>query len=319
MFAICIESSHKRGLGHLFRAINFIQYLEKMKEKYIVFLNQDKKSMEILELEHIQYELVNLSDYESNWEYKLIEKYGIDIWVNDRLDTDIRTAENVKKGKIKLYTIDDGGTGAALAEANFASLVFDQDIKLEGKQVFRGTDYLILNREIDKYKRIRKSRDKIVISMGGSDTYGVTRKVMEILKSADVLATIILGPGSKIDELSCVADGNFEIKRNISSLVKEFFSYDLAITGGGITCIEANAAGLPCIIIANELHEIQIGKYMEHLGSSVFAGYYQNIDYKVFNRKLDLQKMSLAGLNKVKTDGADRIYNIIKGGGNDGR
>ena len=34
MFAICIESSHSKGMGHLFRMLNFAKYLKKKGEEF---------------------------------------------------------------------------------------------------------------------------------------------------------------------------------------------------------------------------------------------------------------------------------------------
>ena len=44
MFAICIEASHNKGLGHLFRMLNFIQELEKNDEQFIFIVNKNDKA-----------------------------------------------------------------------------------------------------------------------------------------------------------------------------------------------------------------------------------------------------------------------------------
>jgi len=312
MFGICIESSHQRGMGHLFRVLNLIEYLKEKKQNYVIFINNDKNAVFIIKEKNIPHEIVNLSDFQSDWESVLINKYNIDLWINDRLDTDIKHSQNVVKNNIKLVTFDDRGTGAKLADINIAALSFNNSEELKGKKILTGIKYLILNKEIEKYKRIRTKTERILVTLGGSDTYGVTLKVVEILKNLDKSATIITGPSFQHKkELENIIDDRFIIKKTVTSLIEEFYNYDIAVTGGGITPFEANATGLPCIIIASEIHEIQTAQYLEKLGSSVFAGYHENIDIKLFNQNYDIEKLSKIGLKTIKTDGVENIYNTI--------
>lgn len=327
MFAICIESSHKRGMGHLFRAINLIGYIQKKEEEAILFLNEDAPSLAVLEEQNIPYRMVDLEDKVSGWEAALIREYGITVWLNDRMDTKRETADHVKKTGIPLFSIDDLGEGAALCDGNFASLVFENQNHIPGKKVYVGVDYLILNPEIAKHQRRRKKLEKILVTLGGSDTYGVTPKVVMWLKEFlttqekslhnKILVSVLLGPGAKIGkevEALVENDSHFQILKNVSSLISLFGQFDLAITGGGVTGFEANASGLPCVVIANEKHEIQIGKYLQSLGGSLFAGYYQDMDLSKVRELTDkeLEKMSALGMEKISLLGAERIYRIMK-------
>ena len=161
---------------------------------------------------------------------------------------------------------------------------------------------------------MRSSRSKIVVTLGGSDTYGVTIAVVRLLKAAGRCATIIVGPGFEHNtELQLELDNNFILKRNVPSLIEEFSHHSLAITGGGITPFEANASGLPCIIIANENFEIPIGIGMAGLGGSIYAGHYSCIDQFVFSKDLPLERMSEIALEHFDLNGADRIIRQIEG------
>lgn len=313
MFAICIEGSHQRGMGHVFRAIQFVEYLKRRNEPYIILVNNDKISKDILINANMPFEVVNLLDYDSNWEKAIIRKYNVTIWFNDRMSTDIRHSKHIKAEGIKLITMDDQGTGAEIADINFGGMSIGTALK--GREVFLGTEYLILNTEIEQYRRIRNEVNKIVVTLGGSDTYGVTIKVVKILKDIGKAATIIIGPNFKHEEdLTKVINEKFKVKRNVPSLIKEFSQYDLAITGGGVTPFEANAMGLPCIIIANELHEIPIGEYLEKLGGAIFAGYYKEIREEIFSEELDIEKMSRKALSQITLNGTENIYNLIMKG-----
>lgn len=312
---LCVESSHAKGMGHLLRVINIIGLLRKRKRKFLVVINNDKKSIQILRKRKIPFKIADLNNVKSGWESGLIEKYGAGLWINDRLDTKINHAKNVKNTGIKLVTLDDHGPGSQLADINFGGLPFNFNSKLKGKNRYKGLKYLVLNKEIKDYRRLRDKIRRVVISFGGSDTYGVTVKAVKILKNRGIAADVIVGPGFKhFKELKRAAGKDLSIKHYVPSLMKEFYNYDLAVTGGGITPFEANAAGLPCVIIANELNEIPNAKYLERLGSSIFAGYHKNISGKAFDlisKKGNIKKMSRKGMKHIPINGAYNIFKVI--------
>ena len=108
--------------------------------------------------------------------------------------------------------------------------------------------------------------------------------------------------------MEIVTDDN-HVFQNVPSLIKKLSEYDLAITGGGVTCLEAAALGMPCIIVANELMEVDTALYLENLGTAIFAGYHMQIaDEKFDVIKLEIEKMSRAGLQSVSLYGAQNIY-----------
>ena len=314
MIAICIEASHARGLGHLFKAVHFARLLSEKNEPFLILANDDPTAAALLKGHGLTFRSVPLTDTESDWESGIIREYGVSVWLNDRLDTDRRHAEKVKRHDVKLVTVDDRGTGAALADLHFAPLVFSGAGALGGKRVLTGHKYLILSEEIDLYKRVRDQISSIVVTLGGSDTYGVTLRVVKILKSLGRGGTIVTGPSFRHQrELAQLLDQNFTVKSGVPSLIEEFSRHDLAVTGGGVTPFEANAAGLPCIVVANEEHEIEIGRHLAQLGSSVFAGHHSRIDTTVFAAKLDLPAMSRAGMRQIAGQGAQEIYREITG------
>ncbi len=255
---------------------------------------------------------MKLEDTASVWETECIKKYGITTWVNDRLATDIKHSENVKRNRIRLIVFDDTGNGAELADINFAGLPSNFDNELKGKKVFKGLEYLILNKESDKFKRERKKVEKIIVTMGGSDTYGVTLEVMKILKAKGIKAGVVVGPCfSNMRELKKMITDDHSIIYKPASLIKIFYGYDLAVTGGGVTPFEANASGLPCIIIASEDHEIKNGIFLDKLGSSFFAGSRESMKMNFDFKKLPIETMSKNGMEQITTRGLNNIYDRI--------
>ncbi len=313
MFGICIEASHNKGMGHLFRMLNFAEYLRTKNEDFIFLINDNEKTKNILQDMNVDFEIVNLEDYDTNWESELIEKYNINYWINDRLETDINHSQNILKNSCKLITFDDLGSGAKLSNINVCGLFFNQK-NIEANRVLKGIEYLILNNEINIFKRERKNIKKILVTLGGSDTYGVTIKVLKLLKKYNIEASIHIGPSFEhMDELKQELTKGFELISFIPSLIEEFAKYDLAITGGGVTPFEANASGLPCLIIANELFEVSNGEFLDSNYSSKFLGYYESINEDVFKNifELDVNEMSKQGLLSLNTKAIEKIYKEI--------
>jgi len=315
MFGICLESSQSKGMGHLFRMLNFAKYLKQENKKFLFIINDNNKTKDILKSNQISFEVVDLKDSDTNWEVEIIEKYNISYWINDRLDTDEKHTSNIKKKAVKLITFDDLGSGANLSDINICGLSFYKD-KLNGKKILKGIEYLILSDEINKYRKNRNVINNILLTLGGSDTYGVTIKVLKLLKKYNIKANIHIGPSFVYHkelkkELTC----DYKIITFVPSLIDEFSKYDLAITGGGITPFEANASGLPCLIIANEIFEIQNGKFLDSINSSKFIGYYKEIDESILNHldDLNISSMSQNGMKNLDTKAVEKIFmEIIK-------
>lgn len=311
MFIICIESSHERGMGHFYRALNILVYLKEVNEQALIIVNNDQVSTRILAEKGIRYEIVDYGDTSSNWERDIIRKYQADVWVLDKFKTGKELAEHVKDEGVILAAIDDRGEGAELVDLHFCSMLFHN---LRGRHVYSGKDYLILNPEIAQYRRIRTKLEKILVTLGGSDTYGVTVDAVKILNKYGYYADIVIGPNFQHKELlKQEITSQFTVYETVPSLIQKFYEYDLAITGGGVTCFEANASGLPCIIVANELHEIEIGEYLAGFHGARFAGYYKEIEEsKLDISTINVEEMSKAALQAVSLNGMSTIYRIIR-------
>ena len=68
MFAICLESSHVKGMGHLFRMLNFSKFLKEKKQKYIFVVNNNENLKSILVSNSVSFQAVDFKDLKSNWE-----------------------------------------------------------------------------------------------------------------------------------------------------------------------------------------------------------------------------------------------------------
>lgn len=311
MYILCLKASHAMGMGHLFRMLNLHQALQrKDMRSMFVLVDSDPSASQWLAERGIPHELVDSTL--SGWECMIADKHRPHCWINDRLNTDATHAKKINALGIELVTFDDMGTGASYADINVAALAEARGETPEGRIVLEGMDYLILSPEINHFRYQRHSGERLIVNLGGSDTYGMTIMVLEYLMASSRAATVILGPGFMYeDALSEVTNHKIIIKRSVPSLMAEFFQHDIAITGGGITAFEAVASGLPTLTIANELHEIGHCEYLEKMGCSHYAGYRNTADINLLGKLKNISEMSLHGMNKIGLDAADKIINKL--------
>lgn len=296
--------------------MNFSDLLQRENEDHFFVINDNEEVKKVLSEKSLDYIVVDYDNALEGWEADIVSDRSVGLWIDDRLDTGYSHSEALVQKGVKLATFDDCGEGATLADLNISALNFN-DCSLKGKRVLKGLEYLVLNEQVNNYKRLRNDKLKVMVTFGGSDTYGVTLQVVEIIKEIGLEATIYVGPSFKHqDELEQLVDNRFRILRNTPSLVGEMIKYDLAITGGGITPFEANATGLPCLTISSEDHEIQICKYLDDLGASAYLGHRGNISaqgLKATLSNMDVEKMSKIGMDRITTVGASNVWKEIKG------
>lgn len=307
MYIFCLKTSHAMGMGHFFRMLNLRQALVSSGASILfVLLGEHEPAQHWLETEGIDYEVAD--ETLSGWESWLIKRYQPLVWVNDRLNTEAGHVAALQAEHIKVVTFDDCGSGALLADLHVSALGLARGEQPAGKIVLHGLDYLILPQELMRYRRQRHSDGKLVVCLGGSDTYGMTIKVAAWLAEQRRAATLVLGPGFMHEmALLKVMTDMMTIKRAPESLMEEFYQHDLAITGGGLTAFEAAAAGLPTLTIANEQHEIGHCRYLQDMGCSVYLGYRDEADMTRLDKSLDVEAMSHAGLALMTLHGSENI------------
>ena len=314
MYALCLEATHARGLGHLFRMLNLAHALRAREEDFVFVLNDYAPARSVLARAGMPFRIAPVRQLDADWETPLIAETGTAVWIDDRLDTDARHASRVKSAGVRRVTFDDRGSGARLADLHVAALAFLQGAPLEGARVLTGIDYLILNPDIVPLRRLRRQARRWIVTLGGTDTWGATVSAVKVLAETDREVTVVLGPGFRHEaELEAVIPSRFQVKRNLPSLIEELSRHDVAVTGGGITAFEACASGLPTVVIASENFEIPVGRHLAALGCARFAGHHAAFDRTALSASIAAEAMSAAGLARVPADGLERVCREVTG------
>lgn len=313
LYIVCIESSRTRGMGHLFRSLLYAIYLKEHNIPFLFLVNDDEKSVHILKDKEIPFQIVDYSD-ETDWISPIIKDNAVTVWLQDKFETSKKFAENICKNNVLLCMIDEFGPGAELCDIHFAGMIYLAGHKVQGKEIHCGSEYVVLNDEINNYRYLRTKVESVIVSLGGSDPFGMTVEIVRELNKTDLNVEIIIGPDFAFyEQLKEVNINNYPILQNVSSLIQEFSKFDFAITGGGVTCCEANSCGIPCIIFANAPHETYTAKYMENNGGAIYAGSYEGWDKNIFSKikALSIRQLSEKGMSTFDTKAVERIFTII--------
>jgi spore coat polysaccharide biosynthesis predicted glycosyltransferase SpsG len=293
-------------MGHLFRALALAEALEARGASVHLYVNDDEGARRTLRGRGRTWKAVALTS--GGWEAERIREDRIRVWVNDRFETTADHARRVLQAGARLVTFNDCGPGAALADLHIAPVPLAEGLRPTGRRVLTGLSYLVLDPQVKVFRRVRSRLRSLVVSMGGRDTYGLTVRVAQELRARRRQATIIVGPGFAHEKALAETLGEeLIVKRSILSLAEEFSRHDLAVTAGGITPFEANAAGLPCLTVAAEPWEEQAAAMLAALGGCRYLGPRTRIDFSSLGEDLPITRMSEAALRTVPADGAERV------------
>jgi spore coat polysaccharide biosynthesis predicted glycosyltransferase SpsG len=301
-------------MGHLYRSLTLAEELSRKCGKVHFLVNDHAPSLEILGRRGFSSESVDLAPRVGGWEAETVRRLKASVWINDRLDTDAAHVGRVKATGTSVVTFDDRGSGAALSDLNVAALVFDphEVQRLQGARVLNGVEFLVLNPEIANFRRQRYHMRRMLVTLGGADTYGATLKVIRLLRDKPWQVTVLLGPAFVHHEaLAEVMPSHFEVKHGVASMAEEMARHDIAVTGGGITPFEANAAGLPCLVLANEYFEIPVGQALERMGGCRYIGQHEAINTSIFEQPIDIRCMSERAMAAVGVQGVNKVATAV--------
>ncbi|NTU42058.1 MAG: hypothetical protein HGA78_03205 [Nitrospirales bacterium] len=325
---LCIEASHQRGMGHLYRAMNLATGLLEGCADAVFVMNADEPSEEILRQRGFLYEILPSYPGPSGWEEEIISRYRPSWWINDRMDTTAGHAERVLGAGIRLATFDDHGEGGNLADFN--CLAMDLNPLHKKTNGLYGPDYIILSPRAGNLRSrayLPGNPLHLLITLGGSDTYGVTPMVLTALAGLglSLRISVVLGPNFRSHRELAQSikgiEGSVAIHQAVDDLIGLIASADMLVCGGGVTLFEAAAVGTPALMIANEPHELPVTQWFAQEGFGISAGSWKDgVEERIREGLMmmtgdreGLNRMSQRGKELVDCRGRERIIELMRG------
>lgn len=299
MLVFNIESSKKRGFGHLSRSLKIAELFKK--EKIHFFINNNFESKKILKKQKISYSILKKNKH---YICNILKNKKCKLLINDCMKLENFLVKICKKNKIPILNFDGKKKDLDKADVTINPFTFS-NIKQNKRDFFFGSKY-ILNEKKKIRRKVRKKITSILIMFGGSDTYNLTAQCINKLKFYKYKIGVICGPLTRLKRLK-----NIKVYKYPKNIFDVFYKYDLLICGGGLIPFEAAASGLPSFIISCEKHEELNANYLSKKNLSIYLGNRKKIAKMKLNFNIDLNFLSKNCLKTIKPRGRNLIKKII--------
>lgn len=208
----------------------------------------------------------------------------------------------LKGAGLRLLFIDDYGHAAHY----WADLILNQNIHAQEKlysarelyaRLLLGTRYVLLRREFQEWRgwqrQIPEVAKNILVTLGGSDPDNVTLKVIQALSTVEMdgLEVVVVAGGANPNfrELQ-TATNNFShrmrLLANVDYMSKLMAWADLALSGGGSTCLESAFMGLPSMLIILSGDQSPIAQQLGEMGVAMNLGWHNDLTSAQLGRSL---------------------------------
>jgi len=344
------DASNAIGLGHLMRCYAFAEGLPLSIIPHLVI----KESVDVKQMIDFLvskgwgiHTLPSKTTWENDAEHTarfaryvrapiIVTDLGTQDTLNHPLKLSRYHTELKKHGDAFVLSIEDTRTKIFSSDAAFIyNSVGKKDARrevLNGCVVLEDIKYFICHPRIaeagSENKIIEKKASRVVVSISGSDPFGITPKVAEALGMFpnDVIsAKIVAGTAMKETDRKLV-EKFVKDKKNIKIVrfTDKFYSMllwaDIAVLGEGLTKFESAIIGTPTLMITQFSDDTEpVIKDFLSLGSARYIG--QGAKLSSEEIFLEIQKflneyevrrlMSLAGKQSLDGRGAERIYNEV--------
>ncbi len=319
--AFRVDSSKKLGLGHVKRCVPLAKSLEE-KNISVLFITRFTETQNFLQSKgFIVFTIKQKS--ESVEVNQILKKEHCTKLV---IDSKRKSIENLLKNlddKIKVILIDN------FQFSNHADLVISSSFKnpkfIYPKNSIVGPKFLLHGIE-NIPKSTKHKNDSILLTMGGSDKYNITQKIVNsFLKNLnDFKLIIVLGKYYECEKNlfeTINDDKRFIVLKNPPNLTEMMQYSSIGIVTFGITVYEAAICRLPLFVISHSNENDISAKLVEKYGWISYLGKYDEIDYdnlvqtsiNLVKNKSKLKKMSH---NCLQIDGlgpsrvADKIIKL---------
>lgn len=256
--AIYVNGNNKRGMGHVYRALELMDEFC-VKPDIYYDMNQTDRTV----FGDTTHNLIGINGIVELFAKSTLEQY--DIFINDILTTSIDYMVGLRTclPKAKIINFEDDGEGVLKADLVINALYNNAELP----HMYVGEKYYIAPKLFLFYPPIviKKKVEKVFISFGGSDPQDYTDRVLHIIQSekySEYRFEVVLGK-AKRNARQLVRQyekhENITIYYDIKNMPEIMSMCDIAITSRGRTGYELAVLGIPAIAMAQNSREEKHG------------------------------------------------------------
>src|SRR3989338_2266933 len=325
------------GMGHVMRCLCLADGLRDQGIKDISFLTYSPDQAAKKKIQDWEFKVVEAPEAGSESDLKFLVKSVKDLkdlsrslLITDSYALTDRYLSEVKTTGIRVLSFDDE------AKQSFpVNWVLNHNLGAEKlvypkgttAKILGGSKYFLLRKEFKNLigKRIASKDFHLLVTMGGSDSNNQTKKVLEAIKGTKqkLKVTVVLGsahPDVKgIQALAKSMSHQVQVVHDVPDLAAYLTDVNLAVPGGGTTCYEMAAVGIPNIMLVLADNQRRIAQMLNDFGCSKSLGWSQDVDDKKIAQTIEallgqpeiLKQMSARGPELVDGRGVDRVLEAI--------
>lgn len=255
--AIYVNGNNKRGIGHIYRAL---EIADEFNCKPDIYYDLNQTDVRVFgKTTHTLIPVNGIAEL-----FRICEKEQYTIFINDILTTSIDYMIGLKSvlPNSKIINFEDDGEGQIKADLVFNALLSHNDLP----NVYAGEKYYISGKSFMFYKpiKIREKVRRVFIAFGGADPQNYSERLLNIVSKEeykDHEFVIVLGRAKhNIDALlKSNEKPNIEVLYDIKNMPEIMSSCDIAITSRGRTGYELAILGIPSIAMAQNEREEKHG------------------------------------------------------------
>ena len=255
--AIYVNGNNKRGIGHIYRALEIADEFYSKPDIYYDINQTDPKVFGVT-----THNLIPVNGIHELFNCCQEKQYTI--FINDILTTSLDYMIGLRSvlPNAKLVNFEDDGEGVITADLVFNAL-FQED---EYPQVHSGEKYYISGKTFMFYEpiEIKDEVKRVFISFGGADPQNYSDRILNMVdrqEYKDYQFIVVLGRAkNNVDALMEYNKySNIEVLYDVSNMPELMSSCDIGITSRGRTGYELAILGIPSISMAQNQREEKHG------------------------------------------------------------
>lgn len=254
---IYVNGNNKRGIGHIYRALEIADEFYVKPDIYYDTNQTDPKVFG-----NTKHNLIPVNGIAELYQVCRDQQYTV--FINDILTTSIDYMIGLKSvmPNAKIINFEDDGEGIIKADLVFNALFHEEDLP----QVKAGEKYYISGKTFMFYDpiRIKEKVERVFISFGGADPQNYSDRLLNMISKPeyrDYQFVVVLGRAKhNVDALMDFNKfDNIEVLYDVSNMPELMTSCDIGITSRGRTGYELAILGIPSIAMAQNKREEKHG------------------------------------------------------------
>ena len=255
--AIYVNGNNKRGIGHIYRALEIADEFFVKPDIYYDINQTDVKVFG--KTTHVLKPVNGIAEL-----FEICKRENYTVFVNDILTTsiDYMIGRRAVLPNAKIVNFEDDGEGAPKADLIFNALYADSEVP----QMYAGEKYYICGKTFTFYEpiKIKEKVKRVFIAFGGADPQNYSDRLLNIVSKPeykDFHFIVVLGRAKyNVDQLlEFNKYKNIEVLYDVSNMPELMSSCDIAYTSRGRTGYELAVLGIPAIAMAQNHREEKHG------------------------------------------------------------